>query len=58
MLAMAKQRAESGGLREIVNFKESDAENLDLANSSFNERYGSRLMHLLIFCICCRYNKQ
>ena len=47
MLAIAKQRAEPGGLRDIVEFKQSDAENLDLANSSFDAalcRWGLMLL--------------
>jgi ubiquinone/menaquinone biosynthesis C-methylase UbiE len=36
MLAIAKQRAASMGLRDIIEFRENDAENLDLANSSFD----------------------
>jgi protein-L-isoaspartate O-methyltransferase len=36
MLAIAKERASSLGLQDIIEFKESDAENLDLANSSFD----------------------
>jgi ubiquinone/menaquinone biosynthesis C-methylase UbiE len=36
MLAIAKERAIALRLQDIVEFKESDAENLDLANSSFD----------------------
>jgi SAM-dependent methyltransferase len=36
MLAIAKERATSLRLQDIIKFKESDAENLDLANSSFD----------------------
>jgi enediyne biosynthesis protein CalE5 len=36
MLAIAKQRATFLGLQDTIEFKESDAENLDLANSSFD----------------------
>jgi ubiquinone/menaquinone biosynthesis C-methylase UbiE len=36
MLAIAKERATFLGLQDIIEFKESDAENLDLANSSFD----------------------
>jgi SAM-dependent methyltransferase len=36
MLAIAKERATLLGLQDIIEFKESDAENLDLANSSFD----------------------
>jgi SAM-dependent methyltransferase len=47
MLAIAKQRAASMGLLDIIEFKESDAENLDLANSSFDAalcRWGLMLL--------------
>jgi len=36
MLAIAKERAASLGLQQIIEFKEDDAENLDLPNSYFN----------------------
>jgi ubiquinone/menaquinone biosynthesis C-methylase UbiE len=36
MLANAKERATSLRLQDIIEFKETDAENLDLANSSFD----------------------
>jgi SAM-dependent methyltransferase len=36
MLAIAKERAIALRLQDIMEFKESDAENLDLANSSFD----------------------
>jgi SAM-dependent methyltransferase len=36
MLAIAKERATFLRLQDIIEFKESDAENLDLANSSFD----------------------
>ena len=36
MLAIAKERATLLRLQDIIEFKESDAENLDLANSSFD----------------------
>jgi enediyne biosynthesis protein CalE5 len=36
MLAIAKERATFLGLQDIIEFKESDAENLDLTNSSFD----------------------
>ena len=36
MLAIAKERATLLRLHDIIEFKESDAENLDLANSSFD----------------------
>lgn len=36
MLAIAKERAAFLRLQDIIEFKESDAENLDLANSSFD----------------------
>jgi ubiquinone/menaquinone biosynthesis C-methylase UbiE len=36
MLEIAKERAASLGLQEIIDFKESDAENLDLPNSYFD----------------------
>jgi enediyne biosynthesis protein CalE5 len=35
MLSIAKQRAASLGLQDIIEFKESDAENMDLTNSFF-----------------------
>jgi len=47
MLAIAKQRAASMGLRDIIEFRERDAENLDLANSSFDAalcRWGLMLL--------------
>lgn len=47
MLAIAKERAVSLGLQEIIEFKESDAENLDLPNSSFDAvlcRWGLMLL--------------
>jgi ubiquinone/menaquinone biosynthesis C-methylase UbiE len=47
MLAVAKQRSTSLGLRNIIEFRESDAENLDLLNSSFDAalcRWGLMLM--------------
>lgn len=36
MLAIAKERDSSLGLQDIIELKERDAENLDLANSSFD----------------------
>ena len=36
MLAIAKEGAAYMGTQNIIEFKESDAENLDLANSSFD----------------------
>jgi ubiquinone/menaquinone biosynthesis C-methylase UbiE len=36
MLAIGKERAESQGLQDIIEFREGDAELLDLPNSSFN----------------------
>jgi ubiquinone/menaquinone biosynthesis C-methylase UbiE len=36
MLEIAKERAASLGLQEIIEFKKSDAENLDLPNSYFD----------------------
>ena len=36
MLAIAKERATLLRLQDIIEFKETDAENLDLSNSSFN----------------------
>ncbi|MDQ3976623.1 MAG: methyltransferase domain-containing protein, partial [Thermoproteota archaeon] len=36
MLANAKERATSLRLQDIIEFRETDAENLDLANSSFD----------------------
>jgi SAM-dependent methyltransferase len=36
MLAIAKERATFLGLQDIIEFKESDVENLDLTNSSFD----------------------
>ena len=36
MLAIAKERATLMRLQDIIEFKESDAENLNLANSSFD----------------------
>ena len=36
MLAIAKERATFLRLQDIIEFKESDAENLDLADSSFD----------------------
>jgi len=36
MLEIAKERAASLGLQDIIEFKESDAENLDLPNSYFD----------------------
>jgi len=47
MLTIAKERAASLGLQEIIRFKESDAENLDLPNSSFDAvlcRWGLMLL--------------
>ena len=47
MLAVAKQRSTSLGLGNIIEFRESDAENLDLLNSSFDAalcRWGLMLM--------------
>jgi SAM-dependent methyltransferase len=47
MLAIAKERAMVLRLQDIIEFKESDAENLDLANSSFDaalSRWGLMLM--------------
>ena len=35
MLAIGKERAESQGLQDIIEFREGDAELLDLPNSSF-----------------------
>ena len=39
MLAIAKERATFLRLQDIIEFKERDAENLDLASASFNEHY-------------------
>ncbi len=36
MLAIAKERAAFLRLQDIIEFRESDAENLDLANSAFD----------------------
>ena len=36
MLAIAKERATSMGMQDMIEFKESDAENIDLPNSSFD----------------------
>ena len=47
MLAIAKKRATFLGLQDIIEFKEGDAENLDLANSSFDAalcRWGLMLL--------------
>jgi ubiquinone/menaquinone biosynthesis C-methylase UbiE len=47
MLAIAKERATLLRLHDIIEFKESDAENLDLANSSFDAalcRWGLMLL--------------
>jgi ubiquinone/menaquinone biosynthesis C-methylase UbiE len=47
MLAIAKERAMALRLQDIIEFKESDAENLDLANLSFDaalSRWGLMLM--------------
>jgi enediyne biosynthesis protein CalE5 len=47
MLAIAKERATSMGMQDIVEFKESDAENLDLPHSSFDAvlcRWGMMLL--------------
>jgi ubiquinone/menaquinone biosynthesis C-methylase UbiE len=47
MLAVAKQRSKSLGLEDIIEFRESDAENLDLLNSSFDAalcRWGLMLL--------------
>ena len=47
MLAIAKERAALLRLQDIIEFKESDAENLDLANSSFDAalcRWGLMLL--------------
>jgi ubiquinone/menaquinone biosynthesis C-methylase UbiE len=47
MLAIAKERAIALRLQDIIEFKESDAENLDLANSSFDaalSRWGLMLI--------------
>ena len=47
MLAIAKERAMFLRLQDIIEFKESDAENLDLANSSFDAalcRWGLMLL--------------
>jgi len=47
MLALAKQRATSLGFGDIIEFRESDAENLDLLNSSFDAalcRWGLMLL--------------
>jgi ubiquinone/menaquinone biosynthesis C-methylase UbiE len=47
MLAIAKERAAFLNLQDIIEFKEGDAENLDLANSSFDAalcRWGLMLL--------------
>jgi ubiquinone/menaquinone biosynthesis C-methylase UbiE len=47
MLAIAKERARFLGLQDIIEFKESDAENLDLTNSLFDAalcRWGLMLL--------------
>lgn len=47
MLTIAKERAASLGLQEIIRFRESDAENIDLPNSSFDAvlcRWGLMLL--------------
>jgi SAM-dependent methyltransferase len=47
MLAIAKERAAFLRLQDIIEFKESDAENLDLANSAFDAalcRWGLMLL--------------
>jgi ubiquinone/menaquinone biosynthesis C-methylase UbiE len=47
MLSIAKQRAASLGLQDIIEFKESDAENIDLTNSFFDAvlcRWGIMLL--------------
>jgi ubiquinone/menaquinone biosynthesis C-methylase UbiE len=36
MLTIAKERATFMGMQDIIEFKESDAENIDLPNSSFD----------------------
>jgi ubiquinone/menaquinone biosynthesis C-methylase UbiE len=49
MLTIAKERAASSGLQEIIRFRESDAENLDLPNSSFDAvlcRWGLMLKNI------------
>jgi len=59
MLAIAKQRAASMGLRDIIEFRESDAENLDLANSSFDTalcRWGLMLLPNLDTALSKIYN--
>jgi len=47
MLAIAKERATSMGMQDMIEFKESDAENIDLPNSSFDavlSRWGIMLL--------------
>ena len=47
MLAIAKERATYMGVQNIIEFKESDAENIDLPNSSFDAvlcRWGMMLL--------------
>jgi ubiquinone/menaquinone biosynthesis C-methylase UbiE len=59
MLAVAKQRSTSLGLGNIIEFRESDAENLDLLNSSFDAalcRWGLMLMPNLYTAISKIYN--
>ncbi len=59
MLAIAKERAVFLSLQHIIEFKESDAENLDLANSSFDAalcRWGLMLLPNLDAAIGRIYN--
>ena len=37
MLSLAKQRAVSLGLRDVIKFKEGDVETIDLPSSTFKE---------------------
>ena len=59
MLAIAKERATFLRLQDIIEFRESDAENLDLANSSFDgalSRWGLMLFPNLDVAIGKIYN--
>jgi SAM-dependent methyltransferase len=59
MLAIAKERATFLRLQDIIEFRESDAENLDLANSSFDaalSRWGLMLFPNLDAAIGKIYN--
>jgi ubiquinone/menaquinone biosynthesis C-methylase UbiE len=59
MLAVAKQRSTSLGLENIIEFRENDAENLDLLNLSFDAalcRWGLMLMPNLYTAISKIHN--